>query len=183
MAGIIYLMLTVTFIQTLFTGELQNILATAAWSIFIGNCFYLVIHRPSIEIFDEGIKITNPIFTHEWGWNEVDEIETKYAFAVQSGERLTYSFAAPAPGRYHARTVHESELRGMRIAEVGSIRPGDSPRSHSGVAAYLARNRLENFRNNGMSPSIIASTTINRGGISVIALSSFLGLLLSFYHF
>lgn len=183
MAGTVYLVLAVMLIQSLLASTLHEFLLTLAWCIFVGSITYLVIHRPSIEIFDEGIKLTNPLITRQWGWNEVDEIETKYAMAIHSNGRVTYSFAAPAPSRYHSRSLHEGELRGMKIAESGSIRPGDSPRSHSGVAAYLARTRLMQFRASNSLIGLKSVTELNKGGISVMAVSGFVALLLSLYHF
>lgn len=183
MAGIVYLVLAIMMIQTLFVSSLHGILSTAAWSTFVASITYLVLHRPSIEIFDEGIVLTNPLLTHQFGWSDVEEIETKYAFSIESRGRTIYSFAAPAPGRYHARTVHETELRGMKIADTGTIRPGDSPRSHSGVAAYLARTRLENFRANGAQNACATNSRINRSGLTLMTLSACVGLLLSVYHF
>ena len=56
------------------------------------------------------------------------------------GEKI-YAWAAQAPGRYHSRTVHATEVRGLQIPDTNSMRAGESPRSHSGVAVALARIR------------------------------------------
>jgi hypothetical protein len=62
------------------------------------------------------------------------------------GTKQIYAFAAPAPGRYHSRSIHQSELRGLNIQSAGSIQSGQSPRSHSGVASAIANQKLVNFR-------------------------------------
>jgi hypothetical protein len=56
------------------------------------------------------------------------------------------AFAAPAPGRYHSRTIHQSEMRGLNLKESNVIRAGDSPRTNSGAAAAIARSRIDQFQ-------------------------------------
>jgi hypothetical protein len=43
-------------------------------------------------------------------------------------------------------------MKGIQLD--GFIRPGESPRTDSGVATYLCRTRLAAFRANGMSNSL-----------------------------
>jgi hypothetical protein len=61
-------------------------------------------------------------------------------------------WAAQTPGRYHSRTIHSSEIKGLQLD--GFIRPGESPRTDSGVATYLCRTRLAAFRDRGRSDGL-----------------------------
>ena len=144
-AAIIYLMVLVMIIQTIFTGNTKSTLLTIGIGALAALKFYLILQRPLLEISDEGIKIVNPLWTYTIGWRDIIAIETKFTMSVQVGTQVIYAWAAPAPGRYHSRKVHLSELRGMDIANQSSIRFGESPRSDSGVAAYIARSRWKKF--------------------------------------
>ena len=114
--------------------------ASLAWMLFM---------NPKVLIYDEGITIVNPLITATIGWAEVDEIETRFALTVYSGDAKVVAWAAPAPGRYHARTIHRTEFKGIDYDKDFGVRPGDSPRTHSGAAAHLARTRLASHRKNG----------------------------------
>jgi len=148
MAGVVVFFDLLFVVQVLFYGDgswfTQFTLIAASliltWLLFV---------HPRVLIYDEGITIVNPFITATIGWAEVDEIETRYALTVFSGNAKVVAFAAPAPGRYHARTIHKSEFRGVEHDRDFGVRPGDSPRTHSGAAALVARTRLENFKTRG----------------------------------
>jgi hypothetical protein len=72
-------------------------------------------------------------------------IDVRYALTIVTPAKRITSWAAVAPGRYHARTVHASELKGYRLSNQVQIRPGESPRTSSGEAAQLCRLRFEAF--------------------------------------
>lgn len=154
-----------------------------AWAIFAATIIYLILHRPSVELFDEGIRITNPIDQITVGWQRIDSIEAQYAMSIVVGNKVIYAWAAPAPGRYHGRTIHASELRGMSNGVDGLIRPGESPRTDSGAATYLARTRLNSFRESMRSDGLASAVTINKTGLALLIGSFGIGLLLNIYHF
>lgn len=123
----------------------------AIWCLLASAITYQIFLHPAIIFYDEGIVIINPLSRHEIGWHEVEEIDTKYTLSVTTFDRKgkngkIQAFAAPAPGRYHSRSIHESEIRGLNLRESKVIRAGDSPRTNSGAAAAIARSRLEHFR-------------------------------------
>ena len=143
-----YLLLVGAILQAIFTRNSQDLIGTALVSGVIGLFIYSVMQRPRLEIGDEGVKIINPIFTKFLGWEEVIHIETKFALAFHTNEKVFTCSAAVAPGRYHHRTVHPSELRGIVSRDTTMIRASDSPRTDSGAAAYVARQRWEQFHRN-----------------------------------
>jgi hypothetical protein len=152
-AAIAYALLAGMALQSIFSDGLSAALGVIAWCTLFALIIYIVLHRPSIEIFDEGIRIHNPVSTIIVGWQDVDVIEAKYTAFLQlrDGKKISI-WCAQTPGRYHSRTIHPSEMKGIQLD--GFIRPGESPRTDSGVATYLCRTRLAAFRANGMSNGV-----------------------------
>lgn len=146
-AWVMYIFIAVLVVQTLMTSSLL----AGAISVIVGGAsaafFYLVMHRPYILIGDEEILIVNPLSTHKFTWLEIESIDTKYTMSVTVGDRTINAWAAPAAGRIAARKVDAAELKGLNIEIAGTIAPGDLPRSDSGVAAFIARQKWSAARN------------------------------------
>lgn len=170
MAGVVFALDALFLVQFLFFGDgtwvtqtaLVGTTATFAWLLFL---------RPKVLIYDEGITVVNPYLTATIGWDAVDSIETKYAFTIESGAAKIVAWAAPAPGRFHGRSIHASELKGIDYDKDFGLRPGDSPRSASGAAAHLARTRLADFRKRKNATSAKRSGALNYPGIILSGLS------------
>jgi hypothetical protein len=170
MAGVVFLLDLLFGIQVLFFGDgtwlLQfGLIATSA--TFAWLCFV----RPEILIYDEGITIVNPFITATIGWDAVDSIETKYAFTIETSGARVVAWAAPAPGRYHTRNLHASELKGVKFDKDFGLRPGDSPRSQSGAAAHVARTRLDNFRKTKNAAAVKRSGRLSYTGVTLACVS------------
>jgi len=150
-AGVTGLIVLALVIETIATRSFKADLVAIAWASFILSSAYLLFVHPKIEIFDEGIRITNPLQQITVGWHRVETIEARYTMSIQVGGKTIYAWAAPAPGRYHARSVHSSEVKGMDIGFDNQIRPGESPRSDSGQASYIAKLRLKEFNEGGIT--------------------------------
>jgi hypothetical protein len=146
-AWVMYIFIAVMVLQTLVTSSLivgaVTVIAGGAAATF----FYRVMHRPYIVISDVDILIVNPVSTHRFSWLEIESIDTKYTMSVTVGDRIVNAWAAPAAGRIAARKVDSAEIKGLNIELAGTIAPGDLPRSDSGVAAYLARQKWNAARN------------------------------------
>lgn len=173
-------------LQTIFSSDFATSAATLAWSTCFASCMCLIMFKPKIIIFDEGIEIVNPTSIHLISWDKVREIEARYTMSIITvdGEQI-FAWAAPAPGRYHSRKIHESDLRGLNLGVGGSIRAGESPRADSGVARYLAVTRLQNHRNASRTAQNSTSTSFieKRGdfGVALLALTSaFIAMALNF---
>jgi hypothetical protein len=146
---------------------INSFITTLSWSLLISYLFHLAFIRPKVTIFDEGIRITNPFREITIGWDQVQEISAKFSMYVTVGGEKVYAWAAQAPGRYHSRNVHASEVRGLQIPDTGNMRAGESPRSHSGVAIALARIRLDAFANN-QRVGATYSSNFNRFGFTIL---------------
>ena len=154
--------------QSFYLETVNSFITTLSWSLLISYLFHLAFIRPKVTIFDEGITITNPFREITIGWDLVQEISAKFSMYVTVGGEKVYAWAAQAPGRYHSRIVHATEVRGLQIPDTNNMRAGESPRSHSGVAVALARIRLDAFA----STQTIGATyrsDFNRNGFFVLA--------------
>ena len=183
MAGIVFLISAILSFQILLEGNAHDSVRAIAWAGAASCLAYLIFVRPKVTIFDEGITITNPFVEFTVGWARVEEVDARYSMSILIGEREIYAWAAPAPGRYHARSVHSSEVRGLNLGANNLIRPGESPRTHSGVATQLARLRLEKFRQSSNAQDIESQVIFNSAGAIVLVATLSAGLLLNFIHF
>lgn len=174
-AGVSYFIIAGEVAASLASHSTKAVIVAAAWGMFIGTCAYLLFLRPKVSFGDEGIIITNPLQTIQIGWHRIESIETKYTMSISVGGKSIYAWGAPAPSRYHSRSVHPSEIRGLGVGDTGQIRPGDSPRSDAGAAAYFARTYLENFRK-GEIQGCESHVRINYGGATTAIVTLILAL-------
>lgn len=180
-AYIAYALLAGMTAQSLYTDGLTAGINAAAWCTALGGLIFLALHRPAIEIFDEGVRIRNPLSTVTVGWHDVDVIEAKYTAFLQlrNGQKISI-WCAQAPGRYHSRTIHSSEVKGMQVD--GFIRPGESPRTDSGIATYLCRIRLANFRKSENLARVDYLNEREFGLITALSLNVLVILLFTIFH-
>jgi hypothetical protein len=139
----------------------------AGWIWAAATCIatWLVFVRPKLLIGDEGVTVVNPLVTATIGWGELESIDVKYAVTFYVAGRKISAWAATGPGRYHARSIHRSELMGVGIPksdiDSGNIRPGESPRTASGQAIAICRLRWQAYLDaveNGQQPVTATST-------------------------
>jgi hypothetical protein len=168
-AGVTAVIVIALIVETVATRGLKGDLIAIAWGSFVLIADYLLFIHPTVTIFDEGITITNPLQKITVGWHRVESIDARYTMSITVGSKVIYAWAAPAPGRYHSRSIHHTEVKGMDIGFNGEIRPGESPRSDSGQASYIAKLRLKNFEELGLTGCESEFTTNYTGAIALIA--------------
>lgn len=185
-----YVMLgTVVFIcggmtlEPLLRSAYVESLRTFGWAAAIVAIAYVWMLRPKVVLADDGIEIINPVQEFVFGWQDVEDIGTRYCLSITTEERTAYAMAAPAPSRYHARRVHPEELRGLRLPARDQLRPGDSPRSHSGVAAHMARIRYDEFMRQSLPHTVQSATRINKRALYTPLGLLLVAVLLQLVHF
>lgn len=141
LAAIVYFITLGSLASVVVAQDWANLGAATAAAILVCTSAHLMFWRPKVEIGEDGILLVNPLRTIRIGWQLVEDIDTRYALTVVVAGKKFSAWAATAPGRYHARSIHASELKGIDTVD-GAIRPGDSPRTLSGAAAFVARQRL-----------------------------------------
>ncbi len=169
-AGAIYILCAGLVGQSFVTESASGVLTTSAWCALISYIFHLTFIRPKVTFFDEGIRITNPLREITVGWDRIQEINARYSMYIQvEGEKI-YAWAAQAPGRYHARSIHPTELRGLKIPDPLNMRAGESPRTHSGVAVALGRIRQEAFMTRSNASACDSTTHFNNSGLTILVI-------------
>ena len=166
----IYLLTAGLTAQSFYLESINSFITTLSWSLLVSYLFHLAFIRPKVTIFDEGITITNPLREITIGWDQVQEISAKFSMYVTVGGEKVHAWAAQAPGRYHSRNVHASEVRGLQIPDTSNMRAGESPRSHSGVAVALARIRLDAFASNQTVGATYRADFNRHGFVILVAL-------------
>jgi hypothetical protein len=126
-----------------YVGKNDAAFASILNSLAIDLLFWVFVAYPKIVLTDSGIQINNPLESVKVGWLLVEEFETRYAFTVQTDKGNFRAWAATAPGRFTARSMHESDMRGTGLTERKVISPSDNPRTDSGVALILALKRRD----------------------------------------
>ena len=169
--------------EALVRGDYSNALGSAAFGAGLTIGAWLLFIRPKVVLSDHGITITNALSETTVGWHAVEEIETRYCMSITVEGKKIYAVAAPAPGRYHARTIHPTEIKGLNVGSSENLRAGDSPRTHSGVAAHLARGRWLAYNRDGSLEQIESSTRRTAGLAAVAGALVALSLLLQLLHF
>lgn len=147
----LWIVATMLYLQIIDYGFNFGLIVASIWGALVCLISYQIFIHPKVVFFDEGVEIVNPFTHYLIGWQDVEQIDTRYTMSIKtSGESVgikkIYAFAAPAPGRYHSRSIHQSELRGLNIQGAGSIQAGQSPRSHSGVASAIANQKIVAFQ-------------------------------------
>ena len=164
-------------------------IGTWVWSAAACLTTWLVFVRPKLVIGDDGVTVVNPLVSATIGWAEVDAIEIKYAVTFHVGDKKIAAWSATGPGRYHARSIHRSELMGVGIKksdiDAGNIRPGESPRTASGQAIAICRLRWQAYLDalkNGQQPETAASSgSFNWVGASALVVCVVAGLAINYF--
>lgn len=184
-AGITFISAAIYTYQSFAYFSFDSGVTTLLWTTLISVLAYLIFIRPKVIIFDEGITIVNPLYEIRIPWDQVITIDVRYTMSIRilsevklpwhrKATDTIYAFAAPAPGRYHSRSIHPTEIRGVGIDHSMALRPGDSPRSNSGQAAALARLRLAQFELGSRAGSITQELRSNAKAQALIAVLALL---------
>jgi hypothetical protein len=172
-AGANYLFLGGLAIAEIYSGFNAGSVTVFSWLALIGYCNHLVLVMPKVRTSASELTIINPFRTHRLSWPDIEEIDAKYTmYAYALGQRI-HAWAAPVPGRYHTRNVLHSDLRGSTLGRESSIKAGELPNSHSGVALIICRREWESHRTNGLSNQ----SSTNEWHFREITLAAILGVI------
>ena len=130
-----------TFYDSKTTSRISGILLAVAISLLI----YIFVIKPKITFYDGGVIVTNPLDEFSIGWNELIFMDTKWALSFETKDFTAYTWAAIAPSRRKAQSVHPDEIKGLDIVFDGSIRAADAPHSDSGAARLRAQIRINKW--------------------------------------
>jgi hypothetical protein len=126
----------------------SNVAVDAAAAAAVGATATLLWIRPKLVLRDQDLVVVNPLKSVVISYNDIIELETKWALLIHHGSSKTRVWVAPANGKQ--RWARDSTLRwgfdrlptnSANETEVTSI--SQSLNSDSGIAAHLIRARLE----------------------------------------
>ncbi len=122
------------------------------WVLLVTALVWALFWNPRIHVDASGVVLVNVFRTIRLPWPSIQEIDTKWSLTLKTAYGTFGAWAAPAPGRHGTRRVTEQDLRHLPRSSHDSdrsIRPGDSPTSPSGQAAWAIRETWEMLRDAG----------------------------------
>ena len=121
------------------------VLVTSAYLV------WLLFWAPCVEVSDGGIRLKNVWRTIELPWPAIERIDTRFALTLYTSYGRFVAWAAPASGRHRVITTSPSDLKNLPETSysAGTVGLGDVPRSDSGDAAAVVRQRWEELRDSG----------------------------------
>lgn len=159
-AGLVFIAVTDGVSSLLLWSWPVLLVAWAAWVLYI---------RPYVEVTDGFVEIGNPFRTHRVPWDDMQDVESRYALTIETkGGRSIRAWAAPAPSARHAMTMRREELA-RTPGEGDTRRPSDAEGTASGDAAGHVRRRLDAHRRSGAVAPGATVTSLNIAQIAVTA--------------
>lgn len=148
-AGVALLLLVLFAVNSILV--LTDMLQTVFELIFcgiLGVTAYAVWIRPKLVLRDDAIEVVNPLSTKVIPYNEVLDLETKWALTIVHKDGKTTVWVAPASGK--RRWIAEKSFgwygSGVPFSEsrdAGSESMSASLSSLSGQAAYRIREKMK----------------------------------------
>jgi hypothetical protein len=123
---------------------------------------WILFWSPSVTIGPTGVTVRNLLRSYDVSWPAVQRVDTKYALTLYTSAKKIVAWSAPQPGRFEALRTSKSDIQFLPESSYGvggSIRPGDLPRSASGLAALYVRRYWEQLRDAGHLDSGVVEGT------------------------
>ena len=123
-----WIVATMLYLQIIDYGFNLGLIIASIWGALVCLIGYQIFIHPKVVFYDEGVEIVNPFTHHLIGWQDVEQIDTRYTMSIKTngggvGTKQIYAFAAPAPGRYHSRSIHQSEYEEFQLFENQLCKP------------------------------------------------------------
>jgi hypothetical protein len=119
---------------------------------FAAYAVWILFWSPSVTIAPYGVGVRNLLRNHAISWPAIQRVDTRFALTLYTTAGKIVAWSAPAPSRFAAQRASRGELAKLPESTYGvgdSIRPGDIPRSDSGLAALYVRRHWEQLRDGG----------------------------------
>jgi hypothetical protein len=126
-----------------------------------GYVLWILLWSPSVTVGPSGVTVRNLLRTNAVTWPAIQRIDTRYALTLYTTAGKIVAWSAPAPSRFAAMRLTRSEVSNLPESSysAGSIRPGDIPKSDSGLAALYVRRYYEQLRDAGYLDSGVVEGT------------------------
>jgi hypothetical protein len=143
MGAFVILMAILFCVQFVVAGNQTDALAGGCIAAATVSAGWLIFIRPRLRLGEHELLIVNPLRTVKIDYRDITSVNNKFALTIYVGQRHFAIWVAPAPNRYSSRGIGRQEIKGLGIEAAGNIRAADSPRSASGVAAFLLRSKID----------------------------------------
>ena len=129
---------------------------------FAAYAVWILFWSPSVTIAPSGVVVRNLLRSFDISWPSIQRVDTKFALTLYTRTRKIVAWSAPQPGRFEAMRTSRTEIQFLPESSYGvgdSIRPGDLPRSASGLAALYVRRYWDQLRDDGHLDSCVVEGT------------------------
>jgi Bacterial PH domain len=161
LAVILWVLLGTIFVSLVVQLQPAALLRFTPVIALVGYALWIVLWSPSVTIGPSGVTVRNLLRSSDVTWPAIQRIDTRFALTLYTTAGTIVAWSAPAPSRFAALRSTRSELSKLPESTyaAGSIRPGDIPKSDSGLAALYVRRYYEQLRDAGHLDSGVVEGT------------------------
>lgn len=158
---VVGLILAAVLVTLVIQWQIVPIVQNVPILALVGYIVWLLMWSPSVTIGPSGVIVRNLLRSHDVSWPAIQRIDTRFALTLYTTAGKIVAWSAPAPSRFAALRSTKSDLANLPESSylAGSIRPGDIPKSDSGLAALYVRRYYEQLRDAGYLDSGVVDGT------------------------
>ena len=98
-----WIVATMLYLQIIDYGFNFGFVIASIWGALVCSICYQIFIHPKVVFFDEGVEIVNPFTHHLIGWQDVEQIDTRYTMSIKThgagiGNCLLYTSPSPRDG-------------------------------------------------------------------------------------
>lgn len=132
-------------VVSLVAADNPDALLRYLWPLLLfGFLTWRAFWSPRVIIGDDDVRLVNVFRTIVVGLDAITRVDTRFALTLFTAGGRYVAWAAPAPGRHTAARTTESDAKNLPATSYvnNAVRAGDVPRTDSGDAATVLRQRL-----------------------------------------
>jgi hypothetical protein len=82
-----WIVATMLYLQIIDYGFNFGLIIASIWGALVCLIGYQIFIHPKVVFFDEGVEIVNPFTHHLIGWQDVEQIDTRYTMSIKTHGR------------------------------------------------------------------------------------------------
>jgi len=149
--GVALLLDALFVVQSVFySADGESIWFDLAIAALVAGVVVLLWLRPKLVLHQDHLVVVNPLSTRVIRFENIKELDTKWALQIVHTQGQTRVWVASATGKFHwmadanqSRILNRAARNQGRVVDVTSA--SQSLHSDSGLAAHLIRQRLEQW--------------------------------------
>jgi len=80
----LWIVATMLYLQIIDYGFNFGLIIASIWGALVCSICYQIFIHPKVVFFDEGVEIVNPFAHHLIGWQDVEQIDTRYTLSIKT---------------------------------------------------------------------------------------------------